>query len=299
MSRQIAVEKTQEVEEIKALLEQYRALGVAGLEKVRAPQLQDLKRKLENNAYFRVVKNTLIRRAIAKCKDKPEMEKLEEHLSGSNIFLFTDLNPFKLVLLLEKSKVKATARAGDVAAEDVVIPAGNTGLPPGPIISLLGAVGLRTRIEAGSVWVSRDTLVAKKGDVIDARLAGVLSKLGIKPVEIGLSLKAMYDDGLLMMEEQLRLDLEETQRRFGQAYVGALNLSLNAACPLPENIVLLIQKAHREAYSLAFSEAIPNSQTIVDLVRRAHFEVSSLHTRLKKRKSSKKATERTQAMDCT
>ena len=282
MSRQVAVEKTQEVEEIKALLEQYRALGVASLEKVRAPQLQELKRKLENNAYFRVVKNTLIRRAIAKCKDKPELEKLEEHLSGANIFLFTDLNPFKLVLLLEKSRVKATARAGDVAAEDVVIPAGNTGLPPGPIISLLGAVGLRTRIEAGSVWVARDTLVAKKGDIIDARLAGVLSKLGIKPVEIGLSLKTMYDDGLIMMEEQLRLDLEETQRRFGQAYVSALNLSLNAACPLPENIVLLIQKAHREAYSLAFSEAIPNSQTIVDLVRRAHFEVSSLHTRLKK-----------------
>lgn len=282
MSRQIALEKTQEVEEIRNFLQQYRALGVASLEKVRAPQLQELKRKLENNAYFRVVKNTLIRRAIVQCKDKPELEKLEGHLSGANIYLFTNLNPFKLLLLLEKSRVRATARAGDTAVEDVVVSAGNTGLPPGPIISILGAVGIRTRIEAGSVWVSRDTLVAKKGDVIDTRLAGVLSKLGIKSVEIGLSLKAMYDDGLIMTEEQLRLDLEETQRRFGQAHVSALNLSLNAACPLPENIVLLLQKAHREAYSLAFGEAIPNNETIVDLVRRAHMEGSSLHKRLKK-----------------
>jgi large subunit ribosomal protein L10 len=281
MSRQIALEKTQEVEEIRNLLQKYRALGVASLEKVRAPQLQELKRKLENNAYFRVVKNTIIRRAVAQCKDKPELEKLEKHLSGSNIYLFTNLNPFKLVLLLEKSRVKATARAGDTAVEDVVVSAGNTGLPPGPIISILGAVGIRTRIETGSVWVSRDTLVAKKGDVIDARLVGVLSKLGIKPVEIGLSLKAMYDDGLIMKEEQLRLDLEETRRRFGQTYISALNLSLNAACPLPENIVLLLQKAHHEAYSLALGEAIPNNETIVDLIRRAHVEVSSLHTKVK------------------
>lgn len=282
MSHQVAVEKTEEVEQIRNLLQKYRAVGVASLEKVRTAQLQELKRKLENNAYLRVVKNTLIRRAVAQCKDKPELEKLEEHLSGSNIYLFTSLNPFKLGLLLEKSKVKATARAGDIAAEDVVVSAGNTGLPPGPIISLLGAVGLRTRIEAGSVWVSHDALVAKKGDVIDTRLAGVLSKLGIKSVEIGLSLKTMYDDGLIMTEEQLRLDLEETRRNFGQAHISALNLSLNAALPLPENIVLLLQKAHRDAYSLAFGEAIPNNETIVDLIRRAHMEMSSLHTRPKR-----------------
>ncbi|MDH5450321.1 MAG: 50S ribosomal protein L10 [Candidatus Bathyarchaeota archaeon] len=282
MSRQIALEKTQKVEEVKNLLQKYRAVGVAGLEKVRGAQLQELKRKLENDAYLRVIKNTLIRRAIAQCNEKPELERLVEHLSGSNIYLFTDLNPFKLVLLLDKSRVMATARAGDIAVEDVVVSAGNTGLPPGPIISLLGGVGLRTRIEAGSVWVSRDALVAKKGDVIDTRLAGVLSKLGIKAVEIELSLKAMYDDGLIMTEDQLQLDLEETQRKLGEAYLSALNLSINAACPLPENIVLLLRKARQEAYSLALSEAIPNSETIVDLIRKAHVEVSSLHMRLKK-----------------
>jgi len=282
MSRQIALEKTQKIEEVKNLLQKYRAVGVASLKKVRAAQLQELKRKLQNDAHLRVIKNTLIRRAIAQCNEKPELKRLVEHLSGSNIYLFTDLNPFKMVSLLDKSRVMATARAGDVAVEDVVVSAGNTGLPPGPIISLLGGVGLRTRIEAGSVWVSRDALVAKKGDVIDTRLAGVLSKLGIKAVEIGLSLKAMYDDGLIMTEDHLQLDLEKTQRKLGEAYLSALNLSINAACPLPENIVLLLRKARQEAYSLALSEAIPNSETIVDLIRKSHVEVSSLHMRLKK-----------------
>jgi len=284
MSRQIAPEKTEEVEEIGNLLQQHRAVGVANLEKVRASQLQELKRKLENNAYLRVVKNTLVRRAINQCKDKPELEKLNDHLSGSNIFLFTNLNPFKLLLLLKKSRVKAIARAGDTAAEDVVVPAGNTGLPPGPIISLLTAVGLPSRIEAGSVWVSRDTLVAKKGDAIDTRLAGVLSKLGIKAVEIGLSLRVVYDDGFIITGNQLQLDLEEIQRRFTEAHTSAFNLSINATYPLSENIVPLLRKAHQEAYSLALNEAIPNSQTIVDLIRRAHTEMSSLNMRLKETK---------------
>lgn len=135
MSRQVIVEKTKEVDEVKKLLSQYKSLGVASLQKVRAAQLQELKKKLEDSAYLRVTKNTLIRRAIDECKDKPGIEKLKDIITGSNVFLFTELNPFKLVLLLEKSRVRTTAKAGDKAAEDVIVPSGNTGLPPGPIIS--------------------------------------------------------------------------------------------------------------------------------------------------------------------
>ncbi|MFQ5999439.1 MAG: 50S ribosomal protein L10 [Candidatus Bathyarchaeia archaeon] len=278
--RQTALVKAEEVKEIRNLIQQYKAVGVASLQKVRAAQLQELRRKLEKNAYLRVVKNTIIRRAIAECKDKPGLKNLEEYLGGSNIFLFTNLNPFKLAILLEKSKVKTTAKAGDIAAFDVTIPAGNTGLPPGPIISQFTAVGLPTRIEAGSVWVSRDTLVVKQGEVITARLASVLSKLGIKPVEIGLSMKAVYDEGLILTEEQLRLDLGEFQRSIEEAHAYAFNLSLNAAYPLPENISFLLQTAHHEAYKLALNAGIPTRETIADLIRKAHTEMLSLSTRL-------------------
>ncbi len=272
--------KAEEVQEIKNFLQQYKAVGVASLQKVRAAQLQELRRKLENNAYLRVIKNTIIKRAISESKDKLGLENLEKHLSGSNIFLFTNLNPFKLVLLLEKSRVKTTAKAGDTAAFDVTIPTGNTGLPPGPIISQFTAVGLPTRIEAGSVWVSRDTQVAKKGDVITARLASVLSKLGVKPVEVGLTLKAVYDAGLIIAEEQLQLDLSKVQRNIEEAYVCAFNLAMNSAYPIPENILLLLQTAHQNAYRLALNAVIPNPDTIVAFIRKAHTEMLSLNARL-------------------
>jgi len=279
VSRRTALEKSEEVEEIKNLVQQHKVIGVAGLQKVRAAQLQELRKKLEDSVCLRVVKNTTIKRAISECK-KPQVEKLEEHLSGSNIFLFTNLNPFKLVWLLEKSRVKTTAKAGDIAAHDVIVPAGNTGLPPGPIISQFSAVGLPTRIEAGSVWINRDTMVAKKGDVIPARLAGVLSKLGIKPVEAGLTMKAAYDDGLIILEEQMRLDLEEVRRSIEEAQAFAFNLSLNAVYPLPENVTFFFQTAYYEAYLLALNAGIPTRDTVADLIRRAHAEMLSLSTRL-------------------
>jgi len=278
--RQVITEKAEEVEELKDLILRHRVLGAASLQKVRAAQLQELRRKLENSAHLRVVKNTIMKRAIVQCKEKPELEKFEENLSGPNVFLFTDLNPFKLALLLQKSKVKTTARAGDIAANDVVVPAGNTGLPPGPIISQLGAVGLPTRIESGSVWITRDTVAVKKGEVIDARLAGVLSKLGVKSVEVGLTMKTAYDDGHIITQDQMQIDLEGTRRNIEEAQSSALNLSLKAAYPTPENIALLIQTVHHQAYTLALNANIPSPDTIADLIRKAHAEMLSLKSKI-------------------
>jgi len=282
MSKQVVVQKAAQVEEIKKLLDEHNALGIANLQKVRAAQLQEMKKKLKDIANVRVIKNTLMRRAVAECKDKPGLEKLEPLLSGSNIFLFTDLNPFKLSLLLERGRVKTTAKAGDMAAMDVVVPAGNTGQPPGPVISQLNSVGLPTRIETGSVWINKDTMVAKKGDVIDARLASVLSKLGIKPVEVGLILKVVYENGFLIMDDQLHIDLDDFRKSLIEATSNALNLSLNAGYPTPDNAPLLLQTACREAFNLALNAGIPTTETIGDLLRKAYAEASSLNAKLPK-----------------
>jgi large subunit ribosomal protein L10 len=279
-SEQVLKQKISEVEEIAQLVSQHSVLGIASLQKVRAAQLQAFKKNLAGQVYMRVLKNTLMKRAIENCKDKPDLKKLAEYLIGSNVYLFTDLNPFKLSLTLERGKVKTTAKAGDIAAFDVVIPAGNTGQPPGPMISQLNSVGLPTRIESGSVWVSKDTLVVRKGEVIDERLASVLSKLGIKPVESGLAMNAAYDEGLVITQGQLRIDVDETTKSIEAAYADAFALSLSIAYPTTESTPALLQVAHREAYALSMNAAIPTEETIIDLIRKAHMEMLSLSTRL-------------------
>jgi large subunit ribosomal protein L10 len=280
-SQQVLEEKTGEVEEIKELLKEYKSIGVASLQKVRAAQLQELKKNLADKVYMRVLKNTLTKIAIENMGET-ELKKLEQYLVGSNVFLFTNLNPFKLALLLERGKVKTTAKSGDVAAFDVVIPAGNTGQPPGPIISQLNAVGLPTRIESGSVFVSKDTLVVRKGEAISERLAAVLSKLGIKAVEAGLSMRAVLDEGLIIIGDQLKLNVEGTRKSFEQSHGEAFALSLSIAYPTSENIAVLLQTAHQKAVALSLNAAVPTKETIADLIRKAHTEMLSLNSAVEK-----------------
>ena len=278
--RQSTLLKADEVKEIKDVISQYNTIAIASLEKVRAAQLQKLRKKLESSAYMRVIKNSLISRAVSETTDKTGIEKLQKHLTGPNLYLFTNLNPFKLVLLLEKSKVKTTAKAGDLAAFDVVVPAGNTGLAPGPIISQFTAVGLRTRIESGSVYVNKDTVVVKEGEPINAQLASLLSKLGIKPVEAGLSLKLVLDDGIILNEVDLTIDVDSVKKDIEAAHQFAFNLSLKAAIVLPENITYLIKLAHQNAYSLALNAGIINKETVKDLIRKANMEMQNLSEKL-------------------
>jgi large subunit ribosomal protein L10 len=280
-SQQVLEEKAGEVEAIKEILTEYKSIGVASLQKVRAAQLQELKKNLAGKVYMRVLKNTLIKLAL-EGMGKTELKKLEQYLEGSNLFLFTDLNPFKLALLLEKGKVKTTAKSGDIAAMDVVIPAGNTGQPPGPIISQLNSVGLPTRIESGSVWVSKDTLVVRKGEAINERLAAVLSKLGIKAVEAGLSMQAVYDEGLMIVGDQLKLDVEGTRKSVEQSHGDAFALSLSIAYPTSDNIKALLQTAHQKAFALSLNAAVPTKETIADLLRKAHTEMLSLNNAVEK-----------------
>jgi len=282
-SQQVLEEKTGEVEAIKDLLKEYKSIGVASLQKVRATQLQEFKKNLAGKVYMRVLKNTLTKIAIEDMGEA-DLKKLATHLEGSNVLLFTNLNPFKLALLLERGKVKTTAKSGDIAAMDVVIPAGNTGQPPGPIISQLNAVGLPTRIESGSVWVSKDTLVVRKGEVINERLAGMLSKLGIKAVEAGLSMKAVLDEGLVILGEQLKLDVEGTRKSIERSNGEAFALSLSIAYPTPENIVLLLQVAHGKAFALSLNAAVPTKETIADLIRKANMEMLGVNSAVEKAK---------------
>ena len=282
-SQTVLEAKSGEVEEIKTLLQEYKSIGVASLQKVRASQLQEIKKTLGDKVYMRVLKNTLLKLAIENM-DKEELKKLEQYLEGSNVYLFSKLNPFKLALLLEHGKVRTTAKSGDIAYMDVVVPAGNTGQPPGPVISQLNSVGLPTRIESGSVWVSKDTLVVRKGEAINERLAGVLSKLGIKAVELGISMRAVFDDGLMISGEQLRLDVDGTKKIVGLSFGEAFALSLSVAFPTPETMVALLQAAHQKAFALSLNAAVPTKETIGDLIRKANVEMTSLNNAIEKAK---------------
>jgi large subunit ribosomal protein L10 len=280
-SQQMLQQKSSEVEAIVDVLKDCKSIGIASLRKVRASQLQELKKTMRGQVTFKVLKNTLVKLALEEMK-RAELSQLEEYLEGPNVFMFTELNPFKLLIQLEKGKVKTFAKSGDAAAMDVIIPVSNTGQPPGPVISQLNAVGLPTRIENGSVWVSKDTLVVKRGEIISDRLASVLSKLGIKAVELGISMRAVYDNGLMISGNQLFVDVAATQQSVLTSNQEAFALALEISYTTKDTIKPLLQRAHQKAIALSVGAAIPTKETIGDLIRKANAEMSSLNSAVEK-----------------
>jgi len=164
-------------------MSKYPVIAAADLTKVRSSQIHELRKRLRDRVTMVVAKNNLLRKSVELGDFKEaKLGEFVKDLTGSNILLFSELNPYSLIILLDKSKVRVPAKAGDIATNEIMIPAGNTGLPPGPVISEFGEIRVRTKIEGGSIWVASDSVVARRGDKITAKMASVLSKLGLKPM---------------------------------------------------------------------------------------------------------------------
>jgi large subunit ribosomal protein L10 len=277
------------VEELAELLKKYRVIAVCNLAKVRTIQLQELRVKFRGDILLKVAKNNLVKLAIDKVsKEKPGLEKLKEFLKDQNLLVFTDMSGFKLSILFEKNKIKLTAKAGDIAPEDVTVHKGNTGLPPGPIISEFSDVGIPTKIESGSIMITRDTVVVKAGEVISDKVAGILGKLGIKPIEAKLTIKASYEDGEVYPAETLTIDLEAYRRDLKSAVQAAQNLLVNAAIPTLETLPIMLAKAAGEALNLLVNAGIPEPQTLPLTLAKAWSEGQALAKKLSEKDESLK-----------
>ena len=176
------------------------------------------------------------------------------------------MNPFRLYLSLEKSKVNLPARAGDIATSDIVIPSGSTGIPPGPVLSEFKEAGVQTRIEAGSIYVSRDTVVAHTGDVISPKLAGLVGRLNIKPIKAGLSIFMASADGLLLLQKDIAIDLEQYSAYVTMAAKEALGLALEAVYVTPETLPLLIGRGLRQAKRISSEAGYVTPETADDVL---------------------------------
>ena len=286
--RPIPPRKVKIVKEVSELMLKYPTIAVVSIRNVGAPVLHEIRAKLRKRGdVLKVCKNTLARIAIDKVKDKkPGLEKLKEFLKGENAFIFTTLNPFELYLFLERNKIPREARPGDIAPDDIVIPSGNTGFAPGPILSLFGKLKIPTRIQEGSIWITKDTVVAKKGDVISAELAELLKKLDIKPILSGLEIKVAITDGIVIEKELLKLDIDEYREQIIEAHRNAVQLSIGAPLFIPEAISYIVQRAAREANSLIYNTVLPFREFIEKALAKAELIARSLHEMIKGKLSS-------------
>jgi large subunit ribosomal protein L10 len=271
--------KVSAAEQLAKDVSAYKVVATADLVKVRSSQVQETRRKLRGRVKVLVTKNMLFKKAAESVEGKKKnISTFANSLSGPNLFLFTEIDPFELTILLDKSKVRVPAKMGDVATGEILVPAGNTGLPPGPIISEFNEAKILTKIESGSIWVTKDTVVANKGDVISAKVASVLSKLGIKPIEAGISLKAAYDAGSIFNRDDLQLDLKTYRDDIAFAAKQALGLALEANYLTPETAPIVLSRVQRQAMWLAVKSQFPATMAMPEILRETFLEMKALST---------------------
>ncbi len=282
MSSNIPSEKKQTVQETVELVKQYQIIAAADLTKVSSTMLQDMRKQLRGLHNFKVVKNTLMRISMEQA-GKPGTQEFIDAVSGQNVFLFTNGNPFKVAMELDANKVKVFAKAGEIAMNDITMSAGNTGLSPGPLIGSFGVLGVRTRIEAGNIHVAQDTVVCKKGEAIIPELADLLTRMGVRASEMGLSIKAVWENGDVIPGEALVIDLSEYRTKLENAIGNAFKVAIEAAYVTPETAPTILSKAAQEAMAVAVEAEWPTEETIALLITKASAEAKSLASEVGKK----------------
>jgi len=269
-------------EEFRGLLSKYRYVIFVDAHRLRASMLQEV-RSLQDEHGFRIKggkKNVFFKALESLYPDL--VDKIKGELKGQVLYIFTNENPIDIALKLDKFEVDLPASPGDIAPVDIVIPEGNTGIPPGPIISLFSNFGIPTKIIGGAINVMKDTVVAKAGDKISANLANLLSKLGIKPIKSKVSMRFALDlkDGILIRKEYLLPDLEEVKESIVRKFEDAFKLALEIGYPTKYTVRPLLLKAYLYGRELSLKLGYPTKYTIRDLLMKGYIYAKALKERV-------------------
>lgn len=280
--KQVSEEKKQAVREIAEKIKQHPVTGVVNLEGMPAKQLMQVKKQLRGQIELYMTRKKLIQRGIQEAaKQKKGAEKLLPEIKGIPALIFTKTNPFLLYKTIKKSKSPAPAKPGQLAPRDLVVQAGPTSFTPGPIIAELGSFGIKTMVENGKIVVRSDTVVAKENQIINNKLAGLLSKFGIEPMEVGLNITSMLEEGIVYPKNVLDIDEKEFLQKLETTARETHNIALEIGYTTKETIEPLIMKVRREARTLALEAKILADEVMGEILAQAEREMNALKDELK------------------
>ena len=266
--------KVQTVEELRKMFKDYPVVAIVGFRGVPSNQMQKIRRELRGKALIKVVKNTLIEKALEGLDDN--YKKLEDFLYDQTALVFTDMNPFKLYRLLEETKEPSPLKPNQVSPVDVVVEKGPTPIAPGPMMAELQNAGIPVAIERGKVVVRETVTVVKAGEVVKPEVARALALLEIKPIKVGLDTRAIYDNGVILTPDVLAIDTEKVKEQFVDAYQKALNLAVNCAYVTEETAEILVMKAVMDARNLAINAGLPVKEVMPEIIAKAYSQALAL-----------------------
>ena len=265
------------------LLSKYRFLIVVDAKGLRQKLLTKVRMVSEEYGFIiKGGKNGVFLKAVERVYPK-SLPILKNLISGQNMFIFTNNDPVETALKLLTIKVSLPISPGEVAPSDIVVPAGNTGIPPGPIVSMFSALNIPTRIISGAIHIIKDTVVVKAGERASMEAASLLQKLGIYPIESRLKFKFAIDfrDNIVIKSEDLTPNIDELIESAKEAVATAFKLAIAINYPHSRTMPILLQRAYLKAYNMSVKIGYITDATIKALLITANRKAKLLKTYLR------------------
>jgi large subunit ribosomal protein LP0 len=243
------------------LLDEYPKIFIVGIDNVGSNQLHKIRIALRGKAVVLMGKNTMIRKAIrGHLENNAALEQLLPFIKGNIGFVFAkdDLPAIKKVLLA--NKISAPAKAGTLAPNDVVVPAGPTGLEP-THTGFFQALNIQTKINKGAIEIINNVPLIKTGQKVGNSEAALLLKLDIKPFQYGLIIRGVYDNGTMYEPAVLDMTDDDIIAKFRAGIKNLACVSLATGIPTVASLPHSLIRGYKNILSVALATDVSIPQT--------------------------------------
>ncbi len=262
--RPAITKKKAQVEEFKKDFSASQNIVIIDLRNLPDRLLQNVRKKLrEKGTRVVVAKSAVMTRALEGAKKPKELIELFENPAA---VVITKTTPYELNQFFKQNNMDVAAKPGQIAPQDIIVPAGETDLAPGPALSELKAAGLNAQIRGPKISIVKDSTVVKAGDEITLEKAKALQTLGFKPFKVKVNILLAYDGEYIYAPELLDISAESLAPEFVESLTNAFNLSVNADVPTEQNITLLLTQAFTQGTNVGVNGIVYSPQSIEQLL---------------------------------
>ena len=211
---------------LEDLFKKYHKVVLVSSDNVNATQMLKIRHDLDGYAEIVFGKNSLMRRAAEKVKTEiGHIEIIEPYLHHGIGLIFTNGSFNKIKEAIDQNCVGSPAKVGAISPTDVIIPAMRTNMPPNQV-SVLHALGIQSKIFKGTIEITAEKHLIRKGEKVQASEANLLSILGILPFKYTLKIENLFDHGTLYDPKILNINDDILFSKFSNALTNIASLSL-------------------------------------------------------------------------
>jgi len=236
---------------LNKLLEDFNKILIVGADNVGSHQMQSIRKSLRGKAVLLMGKNTMVRKAIrAIAESTPKLQTLLPYIKFNVGLLFCKEDLSGIQKIVTELRVAAPAKVGAICPNDVVVPAGPTGMEPTQT-SFLQALNIPSKIVRGQVDILNDVRILQKGQKVGQSESSLLAKLNIKPFSYGLSILTVYDEGSICDVEVLSMTDADIVAKFNAAVGKVAGLSLGIGYPTVAALPHVLIRGYKNLLSVS------------------------------------------------